>query len=272
MKIQLNYFKFLWDHISNISSCFWNKKVKKLIDAEELMIKMTIERAQISHNQNILELGCGWGSMSLWIAKNYPSSQITAVSNSSVQKDYIDSFNYPNLTVITSDMNDFSTNHKFDRIISIEMFEHMRNWNKLLKNISTWLSDDGFLFVHIFTHKNLSYLLNGKEKINWMSENFSKEGMFPSQYLLPICNDHLITKKMWHVNGKHYAKKHYALGLIILIKIKKLFILYLKNTILKKKSSTLFCRWRIFFIACEELFGFGKGEEWFVTHYLLEKR
>ena len=125
------------------------QKVKKLNDAEELMIKMTIERAQISHTQNILELGCGWGSMSLWIAKNYPSSQITAVSNSSVQKDYIDSFNYPNLTVITSDMNDFSTSHKFDRIISIEMFEHMRNWNKL-KNISTWLSDEVFFCSHFY--------------------------------------------------------------------------------------------------------------------------
>ena len=141
---------FMGSHLK-YSSCFWNKKVKKLNDAEELMIKMTIERAQISHNQSILELGCGWGSMSLWIAKNYPSSKITAVSNSSVQKDYIDSFNYPNLTVITLDMNDFSTSQKFDRIISIEMFEHMRNWNKLLKNISTWLSDDGFASINNLT-------------------------------------------------------------------------------------------------------------------------
>ena len=261
---------FMGSHLK-YSSCFWNKKIKKLNDAEELMIKMTIERAQISHNQSILELGCGWGSMSLWIAKNYPSSQIIAVSNSSVQKDYIDSFNYPNLTVITSDMNDFSTNHKFDRIISIEMFEHMRNWNKLLKNISAWLNVNGLLFIHIFTHKNLSYLLNGKEKINWMSENFFKEGMFPSQYLLPICNDHLITKKMWHVNGKHYAKTLRA-WLDNFDKNKKAVYSVFEKYNSKEKSSTLFCRWRIFFIACEELFGFRKGEEWFVTHYLLEKR
>ena len=261
---------FMGSHLK-YSSCFWNETTKNLDDAEELMIKITAERAKISSNQNILELGCGWGSMSLWIARNYPSSQITAVSNSSVQKDYIDSFNYPNLTVITSDMNNFSIQQKFDRIISIEMFEHMRNWNQLLKNISSWLDAKGLLFIHIFTHRNLSYLLNGDEKINWMSENFFKEGMFPSQYLLPICNDHLITKKIWHVNGQHYAQTLRA-WLDNFDKNKKNINEIFEKYNTNEKSSTLYSRWRIFFIACEELFRFKKGEEWFVTHYLLEKR
>jgi cyclopropane-fatty-acyl-phospholipid synthase len=264
-------FKYFMGSHLKYSSCYWNEETKNLNDAEKLMIEITIERANICENQSILELGCGWGSMSLWIAKHYPSSNIVAVSNSSVQKDYIDSFNHTNLTVITADMNNFDTNMKFDRIISIEMFEHMRNWNKLLHNISNWLNPNGLLFIHIFTHKNLSYFLNGNEKVNWMAENFFKEGMFPSQYLLPLCNDHMQTKKIWHVNGQHYAKTLRA-WLNNFDKNKKNVFSVFQKYKHNESSSVLFNRWRIFFIACEELFNFKKGKEWFVSHYLLEKK
>lgn len=253
-------------------SCgYWRDGKEELDKSEEEMLKITCERAQIKDGQQILELGCGWGSLSIWMAKKYPKSNITAVSNSNSQKLFIDSKQIPNLKVVTADMNSFSTEMKFDRVISVEMFEHMRNWHKLLKNISEWLTEEGQLFIHIFVHKELAYLFDGKSSKDWMTKYFFKDGMMPAELLLPLCNNNMITDQIWKVNGKHYAKTLRAW-------LKKIDLN--KNTAIKvlandhgaRDGKIQWRRWRIFFMACEELFRFKGGNEWYVCHYRLIKR
>ena len=261
---------FMGDYLK-YSCGYWYDNKTNLSESELSMLELYVERAKLQDGQQILELGCGWGSLSLWLAKKFPSSKITAVSNSRDQKHFIDSFNYSNLEVITIDMNNFFSNKKYDRIISIEMFEHMRNWNELLKRISNWLYPNGLVFIHIFTHRNKSYFLDGNEKVNWMAKYFFNQGMIPSTDLMPLCDDYLSTKNIWKVNGNHYAKTLKA-WLHNFDYNKKRAIRILSSDYYDENPVILFQRWRIFFMACEELFKFNKGSEWFVTHYLLEKK
>ena len=264
-------FKLFMGNYLKYSCGYWDNKTSDLSHSELSMLNLYCKRADLKDGQQILELGCGWGSLSLWLAKKFPNSTITAISNSRTQKRYIDSFNFNNLTVITIDINKFSIDKHFDRIISIEMFEHMRNWHKLMENISNWLSPKGLVFIHIFVHKNRSYILDGNEKVNWMAKYFFSQGMIPSINLMPFCNKNLVTKKIWKVNGNHYAK---TLNSWLnnfdsnKNKIKKILSKHENN-----ENPKILCqRWRIFFMACEELFKFNKGEEWLISHYLLEKR
>ncbi|MBN2162647.1 MAG: class I SAM-dependent methyltransferase [Pontiellaceae bacterium] len=252
-------------------SCgYWPEEQTTLQQAEEAMLELTAQRAGLKDDMEILELGCGWGSLSLWMAQRFPKARITAISNSQTQKNYIDARGLPNLEIITADMNDFNTKKQFDRVVSVEMFEHMRNWPELLRRIRGWLKEDGKLFIHIFVHRDISYLFNDSGKVNWMADHFFKEGMMPSENLPFMLNDDLLVERHWRVNGRHYARTLRA-WLDNIDRNHAPAIAWLDNGS-TSEALIRYGRWRIFFMACEELFGFREGEEWYVAHYLFKKR
>ena len=256
------------------SSGYWSKEVFSLDESELEMLKITCERAGLVDGQNILELGCGWGSLTCFMAQKFPNSKITAVSNSKDQRNFIqqknDKLNLQNIKVFTADMNDFSTDEKFDRVISIEMFEHMRNYDELLKRIDGWLKQNGKLFVHIFSHKEVAYPFEDKGDGDWMAREFFSGGQMPSHRLLMSFPDRMKIEKDWRVCGTHYEKT--SLAWLRKMDTNKIEVLELfKTTYGEKDASEWFQRWRIFFMSCEVLFGFNKGSEWGVSHYLFEK-
>ncbi len=249
----------------------WPEANTTLAQSEEAMLELTCERAGLKDSMQILELGCGWGSLSLWMAAHYPNARITVVSNSSTQREFIMARGFKNLEVITADMNDFAIERAFDRVVSVEMFEHMRNWPELLHRINGWLKEDGHLFIHIFVHRELAYLFNEQGEVNWMADYFFKEGMMPSEWLLPLLNNDMLVQQHWRVNGKQYARTLRAwLDAIDARRDEAIAILAQHHG--ADEARLQFGRWRIFFMACEELFGYKEGEEWYVAHYLLKKR
>ena len=257
------------------SSGYWSKEVFSLDESELEMLKITCERAGLVDGQDILELGCGWGSLTCFMAQKFPNSKITAVSNSKDQRNFIqqknDKLNLQNIKVFTADMNDFSTDEKFDRVISIEMFEHMRNYDELLKRIDGWLKQNGKLFVHIFSHKEVAYPFEDKGDGDWMAREFFSGGQMPSHRLLMSFPDRMKIEKDWRVSGTHYEKT--SLAWLRKMDTNKIEVLELfKTTYGEKDASEWFQRWRIFFMSCEVLFGFNEGSEWGVSHYLFEKR
>ena len=256
------------------SSGYWSKEVFSLDESELEMLKITCERAGLVDGQDILELGCGWGSLTCFMAQKFPNSKITAVSNSKDQRNFIqqknDKLNLQNIKVFTADMNDFSTDEKFDRVISIEMFEHMRNYDELLKRIDGWLKQNGKLFVHIFSHKEVAYPFEDKGDGDWMAREFFSGGQMPSHRLLMSFPDRMKIEKDWRVSGTHYEKT--SLAWLRKMDTNKIEVLELfKTTYGEKDASAWFQRWRIFFMSCEVLFGFNEGSEWGVSHYLFEK-
>ena len=256
------------------SSGYWSKEVFSLDESELEMLKITCERAGLVDGQDILELGCGWGSLTCFMAQKFPNSKITAVSNSKDQRNFIqqknDKLNLQNIKVVTADMNDFSTDEKFDRVISIEMFEHMRNYDELLKRIDGWLKQNGKLFVHIFSHKEVAYPFEDKGDGDWMAREFFSGGQMPSHRLLMSFPDRMKIEKDWRVCGTHYEKT--SLAWLRKMDTNKIEVLELfKTTYGEKDASEWFQRWRIFFMSCEVLFGFNEGSEWGVSHYLFEK-
>lgn len=255
------------------SSCYYESKESTLNEAEEKMLALTCERAELQDGQNILELGCGWGAITLWMAEHYPKAQITAVSNSKTQKLYIDELaakrNLRNVTVITSDINLFSTAQKFDRIISVEMFEHVRNHLQLFAKISEWLNGAGKLFFHIFCHKEWPYFFENKNSDDWMTKHFFSGGLMPSWSLPLTFQDDLKIENYWKISGEHYQKTSLD-WLKNLDRNKNAAISALKHH--PDGANVMFQRWRIFFLACAETFGFERGDEWFVGHYLFSKR
>lgn len=256
-------------------SCgYWNEGVTDIDVSEKDMLELTCMRAELANGQDVLELGCGWGSLSLYMAAKYPGSVFTVVSNSRTQKIYIDGQaaerRLTNLTVITADMNDFFIHKTFDRVVSVEMFEHMRNYELLLKKVATLLKPSGKLFVHIFTHKTLAYKFEVKDESDWMSKYFFTGGIMPSDDLLLYFNDHLSIEQHWHVSGMHYAKTAEA-WLANMDSRKKEIMPVFEETYGKENAVKWWVYWRLFYMACAELWKYKKGEEWIVSHYLFHK-
>ena len=256
------------------SAGYWPQGTSSLDDSEVEMLKLTSERASLSDGQDVLELGCGWGSLTFHMAQNFPNSKITAVSNSNDQRQFIEKkcekLKIKNIKVITADMNDFSIDKEFDRVVSIEMFEHMRNYDELLKRVGVWLKKDGKLFVHIFSHKEIAYPFEDEDEGDWMAREFFSGGQMPSHRLLMSFPGRMKTEASWRIDGTHYAKTSRA-WLEKMDKNKKAVVKVFSNTYGEKTANVWFQRWRIFFMSCEVLFDYNKGKEWGVSHYLFEK-
>jgi cyclopropane-fatty-acyl-phospholipid synthase len=238
------------------------------------MLKLTIQRAGLVDGQDVLELGCGWGSLTLYMAECFPKSKITAVSNSNDQRQFIETRceerNLKNVEIITADMNDFETAKLFDRVVSIEMFEHMRNYEKLLGRVNVWLKNNGKLFVHIFSHQKIAYPFEDNDDADWMAREFFSGGQMPSHRLLMSFPGQMKIEKDWRVSGTHYEKTSLA-WLQKMDKNKAEVLELFKKTYGESDANSWLQRWRIFFMSCEVLFGFNRGAEWGVSHYLFEK-
>ena len=255
------------------SCSLFNNNQKSLNDAETEMLETYIERAEIRSKQEILDLGCGWGSFSLYAAQKFSNCNFTAVSNSDEQINFIKSkiqeLGLTNLLALKQDINQLNLNKKFDRIVSIEMFEHMRNYKNLLQRLSNLMTDDGLLFVHIFCHRQFAYFYEIKNQWDWMTKYFFTGGIMPSKDIFEFFDEDLTVAESWEINGKHYSKtsKSWLKNIDKNSKIVKQIL----NQHYDEKN-IWFNRWRIFFLACEEFFKINDGKEWFVSHYLLEKK
>lgn len=254
-------------------SCGYWESAANLEQSEASMLALTCERAELEDGQTILELGCGWGSLSLWMAKRYPNSQILAVSNSQTQRTYIETQarkrRLTNLTVQTCDMNVFSTELRFDRVVSVEMMEHMRNHHALLQRITGWLKPSGKIFVHIFTHRQVPYVYEAENETDWMAKYFFAGGMMPSADLFSQLPDVVTVTRQWTVPGTHYQKTCEAWLVKHDAEKTRLWPLF-EQAYGKEQARRWWNYWRIFYMACAELFTFNEGQEWFVSHYLLE--
>lgn len=254
------------------SCCFWSDDTLTLGHAEENALELTCRRAELDNGQDVLELGCGWGSLSLWMATRYPRSRITAVSNSRPQRKWIEAEarqrGLRNLRVITRDMNDFDADATFDRVVSVEMFEHMRNYDLLLSKIRRWLRPDGRLFVHIFCHRKYAYPFESEGDQNWMGKYFFTGGIMPSDDLLARFARDMRVERQWRWNGRHYQKTADA-WLAYLDSRRDKVMPILASAYGRANADRWLQRWRMFFMAVSELFGFADGQEWFVGHYLL---
>ncbi|MEJ6604103.1 MAG: SAM-dependent methyltransferase [Verrucomicrobiia bacterium] len=257
------------------SGCYYESGNETLEQAETAMLDLYAERGEFTDGQDILELGCGWGSITLYLAAKYPNSKITAVSNSRTQKEHIDAQavtrGLNNVTVITADMNDFDiTASSFDRVISIEMFEHMKNYQSLLANVARWLRSGGKLFVHIFTHQKFSYHFVVRDQSDWMSRYFFTGGQMPSHQLLAAFQDDLKLEQDWKINGRHYQQtaEHWLENMDQhRAEIEPLLV----ATYGADQTKKWWVYWRVFYMSCAELWGYRNGEEWLVSHYRFVK-
>ncbi|PKM37767.1 MAG: hypothetical protein CVV06_04130 [Gammaproteobacteria bacterium HGW-Gammaproteobacteria-10] len=252
------------------SSCYWDETTQTLDEAEARMLRLTCERAELAADQQILELGCGWGSLTLWMAEHYPRSTITAVSNSNSQREYIleqaELRGLRNLDVITCDVNRLSLTERYDRVVSVEMFEHMRNYGHLMSNIASWLKPGGKLFVHIFCHRYLAYPFETEGDDNWMGRYFFTGGLMPARDTLLHFQDRLQIERQWDVSGQHYQKTSEA-WLSNMDRHPREIDRIFAETYGREQAAVWRQRWRLFFMACAELFGYRGGNEWLVTHY-----
>ncbi len=273
-EVPTQFYRYCLGKHLKYSSGYWNTGVTELDTAEKDMLELTCQRAELAAGQQVLELGCGWGSLSLFMAEKFPSGHFTVVSNSRTQKEYIDEQaalrGLTNIVVITADMNVFALDKKFDRIVSVEMFEHMRNYRLLMRKVADMLQPDGKLFVHIFTHKTFTYKFEVKDDTDWMSKYFFTGGIMPGDHLLLYFNDDLHIQKHWHVSGLHYAKTSEA-WLQNMDKYKHEIMPLFRQTYGAEQATRWWVYWRIFFMACAELWRFNNGEEWMVSHYLFTK-
>ena len=256
------------------SCSYWQDGCNDLDQAEIAALEKTCQHAGLVDGLDILELGCGWGSLSLHMAKHYPSSSITAVSNSKPQAEFIrakaQSMAISNLVVITADMNEFETEKIFDRVVSVEMFEHMRNWQQLFQNVTTWLKPDGAFFMHIFVHQTTPYFYEDKADSDWMTRFFFSGGIMPSLELPLQFEQQLTLSERWIWPGQHYQKTANA-WLAKMDQNEPLIKPLFERCYGKAHANTWWMRWRLFYMACAELFGYNDGKEWFVAHYLFHR-
>ncbi|MBD3220469.1 methyltransferase domain-containing protein [bacterium] len=254
-------------------SCgLWPDGVETLAGSEDAMLALTCERAELQDGQRILDLGCGWGSLALYAAERFPGSEIVAVSNSRDQGEFTRaeaaSLGLQNLAVHTADVNDFAPEGRFDRVVSVEMFEHLKNYGEMLARIAGWLAPDGRLFVHMFVHRELAYHYESEGPDDWMARHFFTGGTMPSHDLLRRFDAHLTVAREWQVSGLHYQRTLEA-WLANMDRRREAVRPILAATYGEDQVTRWWVRWRVFFMACSELFGYRGGQEWFVGHYRL---
>ena len=270
-----DFFKMVLGKRLKYSACYWSGKVDSLDAAEEAMLDLTCRRAELNDGMDVLDLGCGWGSLSGWIAENYHDCRVLAVSNSQHQADTIREDilekGIRKVEVETADVNTFSPDRTFDRVISVEMFEHARNWQALLARISSWLKPNGKLFVHVFSHWKTPFLFQAEGEDDWMARNFFTEGLMPSDDLILYFQDDLIIEDHWRISGLHYKKTADA-WLTNLDERRAEIREMARQNYGENAADRWVQRWRIFFMAVSEMWGYRGGEEWIVSHYLLRKR
>ncbi|HEY5970748.1 MAG TPA: class I SAM-dependent methyltransferase [Pseudoxanthomonas sp.] len=252
------------------SSCYYPTGKETLAQAEEAMLALYGERAELADGQDILELGCGWGSLTLWMAQRYPNARITAVSNSRSQREFIEARcaerELANVRVLTCDVSQLSLAlAHFDRCVSIEMFEHMRNYETLLSRIAGWLRADGKLFVHIFCHRTALYPFETAGEDNWMGRHFFTGGLMPSADTLAFFQQDLRLEARWLVDGRHYERT--ANDWLTRQDSRRDDLMPILREAYAEAAGLWFQRWRMFWMACAELFGYAGGNEWMVAHY-----
>lgn len=275
-EVPAEFYEKVLGHQLKYSCGLWPDANTTFEQSEAAMLALSCERAQIADGQTILELGCGWGSLTVWMAEHYPNANITAVSNSQSQRQYIEgrlaAKGLTNATIITCDMNDFDVDgehaDQFDRVISIEMFEHMRNYPLLMSRVATWLKPDGLLFVHIFCHDDFAYPYETDGDENWMARTFFTGGMMPSFDIFESFPEHLRMQEKWWVDGTHYEKTSNA-WLKNMYAQRAAIMPVLAATYGEKDAKIWWHRWRMFFLGVAEFFGYADGKEWGVGHFLL---
>ncbi len=274
-EVPTRFYQYCLGQRLKYSGCLYPTGRETLDEAEELMLALYVERARIADGQEILELGCGWGSLSLYLAEKFPGARITGVSNSATQREHIEAEarrrGLTNLTILTRDMNTFEAPAgRFDRVVSVEMFEHMKNYQRLLANIARWLKPAGLLFVHIFTHSTLSYHFVARDASDWMSRYFFTGGQMPAHDLLMGFQDDLKLEQDWKVDGTHYQRT--AEDWLRNMDAHRAEIMpILAQTYGAENAVKWWSYWRVFYLACAELWGFRGGREWLVSHYLFRR-
>ncbi|WP_428673447.1 SAM-dependent methyltransferase [Reyranella sp.] len=253
------------------SCCFYSTGHETLAGAERLALEETVAHARLSDGQRILELGCGWGSLTLCMAQRFPRSEITAISNSLPQRIHIEAqaaaLSLSNIRVITADMNAFEADRTYDRIVSVEMFEHMSNWRALLWRIRRWLAPQGRVFIHVFSHKRSPYRFDHKNEADWIAQHFFTGGIMPSHGLIRHFPDCFTVEEDWRWNGLHYRKT--AMHWLARFDANRPHIDRILSEVYGPDAALWRRRWRLFYLATAGLFGHAAGEEWGVSHYLL---
>jgi cyclopropane-fatty-acyl-phospholipid synthase len=253
------------------SCCLWPPEAGELAAAEDAMLALTCERAGLEDGMEVLDLGCGWGSLALFIAERYPRCRVTAMSNSRTQAEHIAAAGSGSVTALTADIAAFAPGRRFDRILSVEMFEHVRDYRELFARLARWLRPGGRVFVHVFSHARFAYTFNADDPRDWMGSRFFSGGQMPAHDLFLQFDDDLVTEERWRLNGEHYARTledwlhRYDDHAVAIRPI-------LARTYGAEAASRWWADWRLFLLACAETFAFGDGREWGVSHYLLAPR
>jgi cyclopropane-fatty-acyl-phospholipid synthase len=254
------------------SSCFYKTDATTLQEAEEEALRQTVEHAGLADGQSILDLGCGWGSLSLWMARQFPHAKVTAVSNSQAQRLHIEEEarlrGLPNLRVVTADMNVFAPEGLFDRIVSVEMFEHITNWRKLMTRVRSWLAPEGRFLLHVFTHRAGSYLLDRANREDWIAQHFLAGGVMPSHHLVRQYGDIFAVEKEWRWSGTHYRRT--ANDWLANFDAHRSAIEASLRQVYGEETYLWMRRWRWFFLATSGLFGYADGTEWGVSQYRMK--
>jgi len=253
------------------SCCLYPTGTETLAEAEIAALEQTVDHAGLRDGQSILELGCGWGSLTLFMAQRFPSARIVAVSNSTPQRLHIQAeaaaLGLSNVEIITADMNEFKPQARFDRVVSVEMFEHMSNWRDLLARIQTWLEPEGRLFVHVFSHRHSPYRFDHRDDADWIARHFFTGGIMPSHGLIGHFPDCFSIERDWRWSGVHYART--ARDWLERFDRNRDQIDRILSAVYGADASLWRRRWRLFYLATEGLFGHAEGGEWGVSHYLL---